>query len=117
MRYIDLALAALVGTSAVAGIASWNPSPGDSAAHQMGVQIVLRDQIIDILQQRGLTQVLQDPASFCSYVNGLSNSTFGVYAQTLSMSCGSPPERGAVSSTLAMDLLPSEATFVAWSLD
>ena len=116
MRYIDLALAALGGTSAIAGIASMNPQAGDAAAHRLGVEIALRDKIVAVLQVQGVAEVLQDPGSFCSYIAGLSNSTFGIHAAFGRGSCGTMPGRGAVSSTLSVHLLPSEVTLVAWSL-
>ena len=117
MRYVDLAVAALIGTSAITGIIAWNPRAGDQASRQLETQTRLRDLLLGILQQRGTTWFLRSPADVvCSYLARRSNSSFGLEATLGSLTCGPPPMEGSVAASLSLRLVPFEVTLVAWSL-
>ena len=116
MRYIDLAVAALVGTSALAGIVAWDPGTADSGARGLKLQAVLRDDLTAYVQGRGVAWFARSPPSvICSALAGASNSTFGMQATLGSLSCGSPPPPGSLTATLSMTLLPFEVKVEAWS--
>ncbi len=116
MRYVDLAVAALIGTSAITGIVAWDPRSGDTGSDRIAAQTQLRDGLLALLQQRGIAWFLVSPSwAVCSYLSSISNSSFGVSATLGSVSCGSPPRRGSVVASLSMRLVPFEVTLVAWS--
>jgi hypothetical protein len=115
LRFIDLGLAALIGSSAITGIVAWNPRAGDIGAQKLGVQIQLRDRLVEFLQQNGMIRFLESPAAACQSLSGASNSTFRLYADLGSSSCGTPPGSGAPSVTLSFRLIPYEVVLVAWS--
>ena len=117
MRYVDLAVAALIGASAIAGIFAWEPATGDAGAAKLGRQVRLRDALLGVLQEHGISWILASPPdAFCAYLESRSNSTFGIAATIGGFSCGSPPPRGSVVANLSMRLVPSEVTLQAWSL-
>jgi len=43
MRYLDLAVAALIGTSAIAGVAAFSPRQADVASSSLAIESHLRD--------------------------------------------------------------------------
>lgn len=114
MRFIDLALAALIGTSAITGIVAWNPEGGDTGTRRLETALQLRDRLVEFLQQDGMIQ-FESPAAACHALSGASNSTFRLYAVLGPDSCGSPPTGGSPSATLSFRLAQSEVELVAWS--
>ena len=115
MRFIDIAVAALIGSSAVIGIAAWSPRAGDVGAQQLGVQVQLRDRLVEFLLRHGVVQSLEYPAAACRLLAEASNSTFRLYATVGSSSCGAPPRNGSPSAALSLRLVGSEVVLVAWS--
>jgi len=117
LRYVDLAVAAIIGTSAIAGIAAWDPRSGDAGSRQERVQMQLRSSLLDVLQEQGILWLIHSPpGAVCSYLADKSNSTFGMAATLGSVSCGVPPRSGSVVASLEMRLVGSEVSLVAWSL-
>lgn len=117
MRFVDLAVAALIGTSALTGFIAWNPGQGDAAAREAALRSQLRDSLLDKLQQKGTPWILQSPRpAVCSYFADMSNSSSGVYVTLGSTTCGAEPAPGAVTATISMSLLPFEVTLEAWSV-
>lgn len=118
MRYIDLAVAALIGVSAITGVMAWAPAGGDATSLQIERQMQLRDYLLLFLRQHGIAWLLATPTeAVCSYLASLSNSSFGVAATFGSVSCGVPPENGSVAANVTLKLASSEVTLVAWSAD
>ena len=114
MRFLDLALAILIGASAVTGISAWNPRAGDAAANRLGEQMQLRDFLAGMLTREGAAWLLS-PSAVCAELGQMSNSSFGVAATLGPSSCGSAPEGDPVTASLSMELAPYEVTLVAWS--
>lgn len=115
MRFIDLAVAALIGSSAITGIVTWNPGAGDVGAQQLALQERLRDSLVEFLQRYGVIQFQQAPAGACLHVSEASNSTFMLYATVGSLSCGTAPTGGSTNATLSLRLIPFEVVLVSWS--
>jgi hypothetical protein len=115
LRYVDIALAAMIGGSAITGILAWNPQDGDAGSHEALLQSHLRDRLLAVVQDKGVLWLLSPLNSVCSYLASLSNSTSGVYAVIGAGSCGSRPVPGSVEASLSMNLYSSEVTLVAWS--
>lgn len=117
MRYLDLAVAALIGTSAITGVISWDPRAGDAGSHRLELQTRLRDGLLALIQEQGVAWFVRTPpATVCAYLAARSNSSYGLHATLGADSCGSPPRPGSAVASLTMDLLPFEVTLVAWSL-
>jgi hypothetical protein len=117
LRFIDLAVAALIGSSAITGIVALNPQAGDAGAGQAALQARLRDSLLEFLQRSGMTQFVQSPAAACQRLAEASNSTIKFYSTVGSASCGIPPGSGSQSATLSFRLVPFEVVLVAWSSD
>ncbi len=115
MRFIDLAVAALIGSSAITGIVAWSPRTGDAGAQQLRVQAQLRDRLVGFLQRSGLVQFVASTTAACRLISDASNSTFRLYATMGSSSCGAPPSSGSPSARLSLRLIPFEVVLVAWS--
>lgn len=114
MRFIDLALAALIGTSAITGMVVWSPKASDAGAQRLGTVAQLRDRLVGFLQRNGLIQ-FESSSDACRLIGEASTPTFRLYAAMGSVSCGSPPEAGSPSATLSFRLIPFEVELVAWS--
>ena len=114
MRFIDIAVAALIGSSAITGIIVWSPKAGDVAARQLGTQVRRRDGLVDLLRRGGMVS-LESPSAACALLAEASNSTFTLYATAGASSCGSPPKEGSPSATLSFRLVSFEVVLVAWS--
>jgi hypothetical protein len=118
MRFVDIAVAALIGSAAITGILAWDPRAGDAGSRSARLQADLRDRALRVLQQKGMVWLVRSPPSqLCSYFDALSNSTFGVSATVGSTPCGDPPKAGSVTARLTVNLDSAEVTIVAWSLD
>jgi len=115
LRFIDLAVAALIGSSAITGIVAWNPRAGDAGAQQFASQESLRDELVEFLRHGGLAQFLQSPSGACLRVSEASNSTFRLYATIGSATCGTPPTPGSPNATLSLKLVPFVVVLVSWS--
>lgn len=117
MRYVDLALAALIGTSALTGIVAWDPATADSNSRRLRLQSAVRDEVASFLQEKGTFWFLSSPPDVvCSTMAGMSNSTSGFAVSVGSLSCGPPPPIGSVSAELGERLGSLEVTVVGWSL-
>lgn len=117
MRYLDLAMAALIGISAVTGVIAWDPRGGDATSRQARTQILLRDGLLDLLRQRGVLWLTRAPPGVvCAFLIGESNSSYGLYASWGSTSCGILPPPESVVASVEVDVGPSEVTLSGWSL-
>ena len=116
MRYLDLAMATLIGTSAITGIIAWNPSTGDAYSRQAELQINLSDGLLSLLQDRGTAWFIRSPPSaVCAYLAASTNSSYRIYATVGSLTCGSPPQEGSTVAALTLAMTPLEVTLAAWS--
>jgi len=115
LRYLDIAIAALVGMSAISGTAVWTPRSGDGASRQLMLQEELRDYVLAYLQQKGVFWLLQSPPeSICSELSRASNASVTLSATIGPRSCGSPPS-GTVYVAVNLNVIPEEVTVEAWS--
>ncbi len=115
LRYLDIAVAGLIGMSAISGIAVWSPKSGDAGSRELMMQSELRDHIVSYLQQKGVLWLLRSsPEVVCSGLSNASNSSLTFAAKVGSVSCGSPPT-GTVFATLPVELGPTEVVLEAWS--
>ena len=115
MRYLDIAVAVMVGTAAITGLVVWTPAQGDSASASFQERTALRDRMVSFVETRGVTWFVTTPeAEICADVQGAANSTFVLSVQVGSSSCGVPPPEGAVFASISFQLVQSQVTLTAW---
>lgn len=115
MRYLDIAVAALIGASAIAGLAAWGPGGPDSYAHQKAVQSALWGDLQEFVQKQGTAWVVEStPAQFCAALAEASSRSFTLTGALGGHSCGAPPA-GSVAVGLSFTLGGREAVLEAWS--
>ena len=115
MMFVDLAVAVLIGVSAITGILLLSPAPGDGAALRSRERSELRDGLVSFVEARGIDWFLKtSPGEVCSEMASASNSSFAFSATLGSVSCGGPPP-GSTYVTLTLDLIPLQVTLVSWS--
>jgi len=115
MRYVDLAVAALIGASSVTGIIAWTPRVGDGASDSARVTSQLRDELLARLEQKGTVWLISSsPDEICAYLNGISNSSVTFSASIGSHLCGPIPSEGVALASLTLVLIPYRVVLEAW---
>ena len=116
MRFLDLALALLIGSSAFVGIASVTPKEGDASSQRLATQMRLRDTLLTILQRQGMPWlILSSPQEICSTLKNESNASVMVSATMDHVPCSEPPSKGLVEANLTFTLANREVCIEAWS--
>lgn len=116
MRYLDIAVAAMVGTAALAGLSIWGPGQADGAALRFRTQTALRDSLAAFVDSKGVPWFASTPwAEVCSALSAASNSTFAMSVQAGSASCGPPAPSDATSVRLSFTLASRQVVLSAWS--
>ena len=115
MRYLDIAVAALLGVSAITGLGLVSPRPGDAASVQLSTQTGLRDGLLAIVQHKGISWLLTTPApEICAYLEQSSNSTVSLSATIGTEPCPSQPLPEADAATLYVPLKAIAVELEAW---
>jgi hypothetical protein len=115
MKFLDIAVAALIGVSTITGIVAWSPQSGDSMSRQTATETQLRDALLAFLSERGiLWLILSSPSAACVGFQGLSNSSVSVSASFGSYTCGLRPGGASGVATLSMRLGTVEVVLKAW---
>jgi len=115
MRYLDLAIAALIGTSAIAGVATFSPRQADYTSGGLLVESQLRDELLTIIQRQGVTWlILSSPQAVCAYLQELSNSSVTFSGVIGQHRCGPYPPGESPVATLVLDLIPYQVLLEAW---
>jgi hypothetical protein len=115
MRYIDLAVAILIGTSAIVGLISWSPTSFDTDSHNLKLQASLRDALLVYIEQRGTVWFIQSsPTVVCSDLLQLGNSSIRFGATFDSNSCGGLPPTGSVVAFISFTIIDRKVTLRAW---
>lgn len=116
MKYVDIAIAILIGVSALAGLLVTSPQAGDGAARVYRLKTALRDRLTAYAGARGAAWFLQTPVpEICSQLEASSNSSFALSATIGSVECGPRPPMGSVAVNLSLLFLPFPVTLEAWS--
>ena len=115
MRYVDLAIAALVGTSAITGVLAWSPQGSDRDASVQILEAAIRDELLANVQARGTVWILSaSTASLCSEVSSLSNSTFTFGAMVDGEPCA-PSAQGVVRANVTLAFFARQIVLQGWS--
>ncbi|MDG6985187.1 MAG: hypothetical protein JRM73_00375 [Nitrososphaerota archaeon] len=116
MRYLDLAVAVLVGTSAVAGVSAWSPAPGDSASARLQTTMALRDDIAGFVQSKGMSWFFSTPPEeVCSVAYRSLGPADLMSAEVGAFACPGHPPASADVATLTFRIATTEVTLTAWS--
>ena len=116
MRYLDLAVAVMIGTSAISGVVALTPGPDDAASTALALQAHIRDELLGYLQSRGTSWLLAaSPSVFCADLGKLSDSTVTFGGSIGGVPCGPSPPTGAVAANLTLDLIPRRVILEGWS--
>ena len=116
MRYADIAVAALVGISAIAGILTWHPGEGDRDAENLRIEAQLRDELLSDVQLRGMLWFATSSLPvICAYLHEISNASLGFSAQVGSYTCYAKPSHGFVTASLALNLVQRQVVLTAWT--
>ena len=116
MRYLDIAVALLVGTAAMTGVTAWSPGQSDLASRRFQAQAALRDSLVAFIDSKGMAWFASIPASaLCPEISSASNSTYALFAEAGPVTCGTPPAAGAASSSISFSVASRQVTLIAWS--
>ena len=116
MKYVDIAVAILVGASAITGILLWTPGTGDLRAREMATRAELRDRVAGLIQAKEMSWFLSTPPqAVCSYFADLSNSTVRLHATVDGTTCGGAPPVDAVRASISFRLESLQVDVEAWS--
>lgn len=115
MRYLDIAMAAMVGTAAIGALVVWSPVPGDALSHRLQTASALRDRTLEFVEGHGAAWFTSTPwQDVCNAVVQASNSTFVLSVNVGAGSCGAPPPSGTVSAQLSFRVASQQVTLTAW---
>ncbi|HEV2138241.1 MAG TPA: hypothetical protein VGR53_05320 [Nitrososphaerales archaeon] len=115
MRWLDIAIATMIGVSAISTIVTWNPRVADISSHRLMLESRLRDRLVSYVDHRGLPWIEQSsPESMCADLERQSNS-IELSATIDSFSCGPSAPKGAAIMTLTLQLDVRDVTLQAWS--
>lgn len=115
MRYLDIAVAALIGTSAITALVAWGPGAPDSSARQAAVRSALRDDLLEFVQTRGMVWLMgAAPAQVCAALARASAPNATLTGTVGGHSCGDPPA-GSVAVALSFALGGRGTVLEAWS--
>lgn len=111
-----MAIAALIGLSSIAGMVAFTPRQGDAESETLALQAQIRDELVSILQEKGVMWLLlTPPAEICGFLRGLSNSSVSFSGTIGSYSCGPPLPNGVPFAELGLNLVPYEVSIEGWA--
>ncbi|MDA4121015.1 MAG: hypothetical protein OK404_01245 [Thaumarchaeota archaeon] len=115
MRFLDVAIAGMIGLSSIAVIVTWSPAMSDFASQRFVAQARLRDGIVNILDREGLVWLQQSSLQgICGKLSAISNSTVTFSASIDSVPCSVPPSKSGVQASLTFTLGAKVVVLEAW---
>jgi hypothetical protein len=115
LRFLDIAVAAIIGLISTTAIVIWSPTPYASASHDYQVEIGLRDLLVEIVENTGVYGMQRSSFSeICSIVARYSNSSVTVSAEMGGNDCVAGPQTGSIGSMLTVPLFTGQVILQAW---
>lgn len=115
MRYLDVAVAALIGASAITGIVAWGPGVPDSAASHAAARSALWVDLEEFVQAQGTVWMMRStPGQFCAALAAASPPNATLTGSVGGHNCGDPPD-GADAVSVSFMLGGRETVLEAWS--
>lgn len=116
MRFLDIAVAALIGMSAISAMLVWNPAQGDSTARQEALRSGLRNDVLSFLEVHGVPWLYEvTPQEFCDALSSSSTPSFNLTGKLGSFTCGVVPASASAVVSITLTLPPRMVTLTAWS--
>lgn len=116
MRYLDIAVAAMVALTAIAAMVVWSPGAADLAADRLRTKSALRDALVAFVDREGVPWLFSAPLpDVCAAAYAASSPAADISAIEGPQSCGLPPPAGATSVELTLSVASKQVTLVAWS--
>lgn len=117
MRFIDLAVAAMIGASSIAGILFLNPSPAEVSTSRYVQDSQTRSDLLAMVESVGLNQIFSEPTQgLCALLQSRSNATVQFSAVTSGGGCNSDPPPGTDVISLPISFNGARVTLEAWSV-
>jgi hypothetical protein len=115
LRFLDIATAILLGSSAITGMAVWTPRNADAGTQTQLTQMDLRDALLRFMQQPGEAWILRSsPEELCTQLSSFSNTSETFLALVNGHQCTRLPPGGSPVANLTFDLFPGEVVLEAW---
>jgi len=116
MRFLDLAVAAVIGLGTVALLSAWGPSYSDHAALQLRQATLDRDRLLGVANRLGVVW-MQDASlrDLCSSLAALSNSSLTISAAVNGVRCRASPGVSSISANLTFVFTSRVVVLQAWS--
>lgn len=116
MRVLDVAVAAIIGVSAIAFMLYWNPAGFTSATNQHLEEASLRGVLLTAVSSKGIPWLgIASPEQVCVGLSAFSNSSVTVSAVIDGIPCGPGPASGSVCANLTVPLESRVVVLRAWA--
>jgi hypothetical protein len=91
VKFIDIAVAGMIGISSIASLLVWTPSTYDIAAQRAAEQVRLRDGLMNVVDSYGLYWLQESPPrGICTALGMMSNSAVTFSATVDGVPCSVP---------------------------
>jgi hypothetical protein len=118
LRFLDIAVAAVIGLVSTTAIVAWSPTPYASTSHSYQVEIGLRDLLVKIVEDEGVVGIQRSSFSeICSIAARYTNSSVTVSAEMGGNDCVAGPPSGSIGSTLEIPLYTGQVILEAWETE
>jgi hypothetical protein len=115
MRFVDLAVAGIIGAATVGALIYWSPGPFLDSSHRSRAEGAMLDRLAGLVDSRGLAWFLDsDLSSICGFFASVSNSTILYSADVGGEQCPGTPSSGSASVTLVLPLPSKEVILEGW---
>jgi hypothetical protein len=115
MRYLDLAVATMIGMSSVTALVVLSPSPFDAAADRQASNLVVRDDLLGYLRGQGAAWLSSaPPQEVCQSIARASSSAVSFDAVIDNDPCGVAPY-GVMVVNLTLAFSERTVILEAWS--
>jgi hypothetical protein len=114
LRFIDIAVAALIGTSAMIGMTTLSPKIWDATSQRLAIQSELRDSLLDHFERPGVPLLfVTQPQMICEVVSSWTNSGVKYSATVGGVNCSSSPPTLANVASVTVEESP-EVILQSW---
>ena len=115
MRFLDIAVATMIGTSGLAALGVWNPQASDSTAAEAALRIKLHDGLVSAVEAMGLAALSSLPFSdLCTQIATLPVDSYTLSASVGPSQCDPSPPQGLHVESMTLDFGGRSVTVEAW---
>lgn len=115
MRFLDLAVAGIIGLVVIGAGGALAPGLADAAAASTSEVIFLRDALLAAVEEEGLVRLqLYTFEQVCSWLSSISNSTITFSGAVGGVECSGGPPSGTPFAVLSLDVGSDRLVLRAW---